>query len=676
VIATRNKLGGIVARLGLGISLIVALGAPGGYLLVAGSRLDHELSMLAQLKANKLSKYIYVHQEMWQYQTVRLAELTEIPEAGEKAARQRILDRTGELVLETGEQPQAPVARSHAPVIVAGAQVALVETATSFRPVLIQTAIVAAFSLTLGIAIHWIIRGLLLRTLEHTLAQLEASQSRYRHVVDSMLDAVFTTDPGGVTYVSPASARVLGVEPEQIIGTSPVLLFHSDDVPMMIEGLRAAHRAPGSIQTLRLRSGGRLPEGRWLDLRFKTTGRPDAEGHYSLIGVVRDIDAQVAMERAQRDDMMKLRSIVESSGALIALIDSQQRIVLANRTFLDAVAKGEEEVIGQPYRDVVNCGADSAALDSWFDGERREVFAFDQVLKSGAQRRIVRVTASHVHDDDRDLNYSLFLGVDETERRTAEVRAIDASRLATLGEMATGIAHEINQPLTVVQFAADSMEADLDDGLYREDPEGYAEDARRHVARVRAQAQRAAAIVRRLQGFARKGDELAHPFDIAEAITGAADLVSEQMRLARISVALDLPKDLPPVCGHANRLQQVVINLMINARDAIQEDRESSGNKQRQDRIDIRALHDASANRLVVEIGDSGPGIPEHVLPRLFESFFTTKPKGKGTGLGLSISTEIMAEMNGTITAENRPQRGAVFRMSFPIAAASLSAAA
>ena len=128
--------------------------------------------------------------------------------------------------------------------------------------------------------------------------------------------------------------------------------------------------------------------------------------------------------------------------------------------------------------------------------------------------------------------------------------------------------------------------------------------------------------------------------------------------------------------GHANRLQQVVVNLMINARDAINEARARADAKMQQEHVDIRAFHDAASGRLVAEIGDSGTGIPEQVLPRLFESFFTTKPKGKGTGLGLSISRQIMREMRGTIDAANRAAGGAVFRLSLPVALSPLVNAA
>lgn len=506
--------------------------------------------------------------------------------------------------------------------------------------------------------------------------QLETSEARYRKVVESMIDTVFTSGSDGLTYVSNAAAHVLGLPPDEVVGLKPAELFHAEDMPRMLAALRALRQEPTKVQTVRLRTGGKLVGDRWLELRFSAYGPADERGHFPLIGVMRDIQAQVLMEQAQRVDMLKMRSIVESSGALIALVDGAQRVVLANRTFLDASGRTLEQVIGRRYEEVVDCGDAAPALTAWLAGEQRETFAFDQVLGEDRARRVVHVTASHVHDEDGRVNYSLLLGVDETERRQAETRAIDASRLATLGEMATGMAHEINQPLTVIQFAVDAIEADLDENMHRDDPDAYVADAARHIGRVRNQAQRAAGIVRRLQGFARRGDEVAQAFDVTEAIQVGADLVGEQMRLTRIAVDLDLPQGLPLVHGHATRLQQVVINLMINARDAIAEARAGGDGPVRHDRIDIRACHDTQADRVVIEIGDSGRGIPEQVLPRLFESFFTTKPKGKGTGLGLSISTDIVAEMKGTITAENRSQGGALFRLSFPIVGRDLSAAA
>ncbi|MDP2331100.1 MAG: PAS domain S-box protein, partial [Reyranella sp.] len=185
MIRSRSKLGNVVAGLGLGIGLIVAIAGPAGYLVVAYSELSHELSLLAELKATRLAKYIYAHQELWQYQTVRLAELTDIPEAKEAGARQRIFDSAGALVLETGEAPAFPVATSSALVVVAGAQAATIETATSYRDILVETAIVAVFSSLLGLAVFFVIRILPLRIINRTLDELEVAQDRYHLLFDA-----------------------------------------------------------------------------------------------------------------------------------------------------------------------------------------------------------------------------------------------------------------------------------------------------------------------------------------------------------------------------------------------------------------------------------------------------------------------------------------------------------
>ena len=203
MIRSRNRLGRVVAWLGVSIGLTVAIVVPAGYLWVACSELTLELSLLAELKAGKLAKYIYVHQDLWQYQTLRLAELTEVPEAREVDAQQRIFDSKGKLVLETGDAPAFPVVRWHAPVIVAGSQVATVETATTLRPILLRTGIVAVFSSLLGLVIFFVNRLLPLRIINRTLAALEATQERYR--------LLFDANPFPMVVVDRQSLRFLAV---------------------------------------------------------------------------------------------------------------------------------------------------------------------------------------------------------------------------------------------------------------------------------------------------------------------------------------------------------------------------------------------------------------------------------------------------------------------------------
>ena len=244
---------------------------------------------------------------------------------------------------------------------------------------------------------------------------------------------------------------------------------------------------------------------------------------------------------------------------------------------------------------------------------------------------------------------------------------IDAARLATVGQMATGIAHEINQPLSDRLLRRIALLDDVAEGL-DSDPKAFREVLTGRLKTIEDQTHRAANIVRQLRIFSRKPSETPTRFDVAQAIRDGVGLMSEQLRLARFDVELDIAPDLPAVIGHPNRLQQVLINLIANARDAIAEARAHRPDLRAGRWIGIRAYRKPGGDGVAIEVADNGNGIPADVVPRLFELFFTTKPSGKGTGLGLSISSEIVREMNGTLAVTNRLQGGALFRLNLPSA--------
>ncbi|MBX3500475.1 MAG: PAS domain S-box protein [Alphaproteobacteria bacterium] len=503
--------------------------------------------------------------------------------------------------------------------------------------------------------------------------ELAASEARYRNLVDSVVDVVFSTDTAGrFTYASAAATQVLGVRAETLIGRTFASIVDPADHAVLGATLHEARRVPDRLNAVTVRGGGSPDALRHVEVRFTASGEPDAAGHYGFSGIIRDVEAQIVMEARQRDDTMKLRSIVESAGALILLIDRDLRVVLANRTFLAATGDPGRDISGRRFDEVVSSSFDRGILERWLAHEGSQDLApveFDSVLpRPQARRRIVRVTASPVQDDIGRVNYILFLGVDETERREAELQLLDAAKLATVGQMATGMAHEINQPLTVLQFAVEGLTGEIEDNVHRDEPEGFAADTLGRLRRMEDQIRRASGIIRSLQGFAHRSDKPA-AFDVGQAIVGAVGLVDEQIRLAGIDLLFEPTGALPAIAGHANRLQQVLINLMINARDALNEAGEAERKARGRGRVTLRARHDAAQAQVIVEVADNGSGIPEAVLPRLFEPFFTTKPSGKGTGLGLSISSEIVRKMDGTITVENQPGSGALFRLTFPVAA-------
>jgi C4-dicarboxylate-specific signal transduction histidine kinase len=239
----------------------------------------------------------------------------------------------------------------------------------------------------------------------------------------------------------------------------------------------------------------------------------------------------------------------------------------------------------------------------------------------------------------------------ENERKEASKQLIHSSKLATLGEMATSVAHELNQPLNVIRMAAGNMRRKLSKGII--DPQ-YLNDK---LLRIEEQTVRSAAIIDHMRMFGREATELPESIDPRAVVVNALDLVSEQLRLAGIEVMTVLAEDCGYVMGHAIQMEQVILNLLTNARDAI-DDGEGMAE------IILRVFEGDKVVHISVQ--DTGGGIASDILDRIFEPFYTTKEMGKGTGLGLSVSYGIVRDMEGTIIAENVDD-GARFTITLPM---------
>jgi PAS domain S-box-containing protein len=501
-----------------------------------------------------------------------------------------------------------------------------------------------------------------LTALKHSEAEARASKQRFEALVDSLTDIVFSLDrESRFTYVSASMRDITGYSPEELRQHTVFELIHPDDHPLMHDvaaRLRAERGVPVTF-VCRMRRTDR--SYRLTEIRMTARERGDScSGDLAMTGLARDVEARHELERRLHDRMERLNSIVQSTGALFLLVDRDFRIVMANNGFLGFTGLKEEQIVGQKLGGISQAKLDRKVIEGWLGADKAAALApieYDDMLLNGdGERRTIRVTANPVRGTSGRVEHIVFLGVDETERRRAELQLFEAARLATLGEMASGIAHEINQPLTVIRFAAESLAeeiAELADNAPLGPSRKFIEEK---CERVVAQTERASLIIGDLRGFARKPGDTPDRLEISATLNVAAQMLQEQLHLAGITLERDFAADCPAVMGHANRLQQVILNLTLNARDAILE----HGDR-RTGRITIRsrALDDASRVEIVVE--DSGPGIPEAVLPRLFEPFFTTKPVGKGTGLGLSISYQIIRQMGGTLTAGNRAEGGARF---------------
>jgi histidine kinase len=249
---------------------------------------------------------------------------------------------------------------------------------------------------------------------------------------------------------------------------------------------------------------------------------------------------------------------------------------------------------------------------------------------------------------------------DITKRLEAEQQLIQASKMATLGEMATGIAHELNQPLSVIKTASSFFIKKINKQEAIEDVILF-----KMLNKIDSNVDRAAKIINHMRQFARKSDMDLVKVQINEILENAFEIFSQQLKLRGIDVIWQKDKKLPRIKADPSRLEQVFINLLINARDAIEErwgPQETDGADKK---IILKTRCEGPA--VVCEVCDTGKGVPQAMANKIFEPFFTTKEVGKGTGLGLSISYGIVKDCGGTIQVADHKPEGACFILTFPV---------
>ena len=249
---------------------------------------------------------------------------------------------------------------------------------------------------------------------------------------------------------------------------------------------------------------------------------------------------------------------------------------------------------------------------------------------------------------------------DITKRLEVEQQLAQASKLATLGEMATGVAHELNQPLSVIKTVSSFFIRKIK----KHEPLDP-ETLNTMLSKVDSNVDRANKIITHMRLFARKTDVKLVPVQINDVVEKAFDIFNQQLKVRGIEVIWNLTPDLPNILGDPDRLEQVFINLLINARDAIEE-RWEGQETQKGDKAITLASH--TDNKTVqVEVRDTGTGIDDDDIDKIFDPFFTTKEVGQGTGLGLSISYGIVKDCGGDIRLCKEPGPGACFLLSFPV---------
>jgi histidine kinase len=254
----------------------------------------------------------------------------------------------------------------------------------------------------------------------------------------------------------------------------------------------------------------------------------------------------------------------------------------------------------------------------------------------------------------------IIVTTDITEMMEKDAQLIQASKMTSLGELSAGIAHELNQPLNAIRVGNEFLKKMIDERKKISDQDLY-----QVVHEVRSQVDRAAEIINRLREFGRKAEFTKEKIEINKPIKEVFAIIGQQLTLQNIEVELDLDEALPPIWAHNNRLEQVIFNLVTNARDAIAQ--KQNGVSDSNGRI-IGVRSYSESDRVVVTVSDTGIGIPDDARDKVFEPFFTTKETGYGMGLGLSIAYGIVRDYEGDIHVESNQGEGTTFKLTFPVA--------
>src|SRR6266516_4198972 len=334
----------------------------------------------------------------------------------------------------------------------------------------------------------------------------------------------------------------------------------------------------------------------------------------------------------------------------IAVVDDEGRVRRANRALAILLGMPLQNVIGTPLAGALL--GNSNALHELLATTRRGERPAPLVARSERLKRTVRVNVAHIPGAATEQSIVVMVE-DVTEQQALETQLVQSEKLAAVGQLVSGVAHELNNPLTSI--------AGLSEFLLEQKELGKKD--RGHLQVIQEQAERAGRIVRNLLTFARKGSAERVPVDLNDVIRRTLSLTAYDLKLKDISVERELSGALPEVFGDRHGLQQVVLNLVTNAAQAVAENP-----RERPREITVSTWFDGQVH---LRVADTGPGIPDEVVQSVFTPFVTTKEPGKGTGLGLSITYSIVESHGGQIVLEPRgPRGGAAFRVDLPPAPA------
>jgi len=471
-------------------------------------------------------------------------------------------------------------------------------------------------------------------------------ERRFTELFETLQEGVyFSTPEGNLLEANAALVQMLGYSGRDELLALTATALNSDPNEAPVLGRSAGDRGGERAREISLRR-----KDGTVGI-FQDTSRAVRDTTGEIIryqGTLVDITERRKMERTLRRQEEFQRYLLESFPDLILVIDLNETYSFVSSRIRDLLGYHPEDFLGKKLEDLQDHSPELVALYRDVSTGRKK-FGFSEY---GARHRdgswrTMRATASPLFDADNKVNGVIVSVRDITLEKKLEQQIIQSERLAAMGQMIGGFAHELNNPLTSIMGVAELLQENES-----------SEPVRKQLAMLQQQARRAADVVQNLMYFSRPPSPGKGTINLGELVQRTLHLHAYSLRKNNITVDFLPDASLPPLEGDPHQLMQVFLNLILNAEQAMRDVR---------DRGTLRVRLEKGTNSVSAIFQDDGPGIPVKILPNIFDPFYTTKRPGRGTGLGLSICKAILREHLGNIEASSGPGGGALFTVTLPV---------
>ena len=482
-------------------------------------------------------------------------------------------------------------------------------------------------------------------------AEIQRTTSLLRAVADGLPDAVFVKDRAGrYLLFNQGAAELVGKPVEEVIGRDDSALFSPEDARQVMGNDHRVMETGETLTTEEVLTAAGITR---TYLATKAPYRDERGNIIGILGVSRDIT-----ERKQTENKIREQAtLLDKARDAILVRDLEHGITYWNKSAEELYGWTSEEVLGRKASDILyrDLGAFEKAIeivlkDGEWSGE------LQQVTKSG-EPVLIEARWTLVRDDAGRPQAVLAINSDITEKRRLEQQFLRAQRMESIGTLAGGIAHDLNNVLTPILLSIDLLHLTSRD-----------ERSRAVLSTVESSAKRGADMVKQILSFARGVDGQRMKIDVPQIILDMQHLVQNTFP-KNIAFHADVERELPPFSGDQTQLHQVLLNLCVNARDAMPDGGTLtvSARSLQMDETYARMTPGAKPGTyLKIKVTDTGTGIPKEALDKIFDPFFTTKELGKGTGLGLSTVLAIIKGHDGLVNVYSEPGKGTTFSICFP----------